>query len=374
MNFTDHIAGLNRFATQLDGMIAGVFARLTSDIRAGIDPRTALDTAFASYSGRFYEQFSAALSKRMASFVGVAQAAKLSIGGISLSRTLHAVNRGVTSAVLKAIRSHLKGWQSVRGLAMKLYEGYGFNAKEALVPGRDPLPRYLRKAFDKDAAFRKLHAKLSTPELNALLNDPLTGPAISRRYAQAAATRLRTPALRAAYSEALTALQKGKGQDRLDRLLKTAWEEKQRYNAARISQTELHRAWAAQDHKEIMADRELSAVKVTMSATHPRQDICDFHATVDRFGLGPGVYPKAKAPGPPYHPFCRCRLVKKYGIDGPGTLNKEADLAYLRGMPANEAARVMGSRAKLQDALRGKPVLDLVNRKVPDRYQTRPIG
>jgi len=375
VNFSDHIKDLDKFAAQLNAMVAGVFGRLTSDIRAGIDPRAALKTAFGSYSGRFYEQFSAALSKRMSKFIGIAETGKLSIGGISLSRTLYAVNKGVTSAVLGAIRSHLKGWQSVRALGLKLYEGYGFNKTEVLKPGRDPLPRYLRRAFNDDAAFRKLYAKLSTKDLDALLNDPLTGPAISRRFAQARATTLRTPALRAAYSEALTALQNGAGQLRLDRLLKTAWEEKQRYNAARISQTELHRAWAAKDHKEIMADRELSAVKVTMSSTHPRQDICDFHAMSNIYQLGPGIYPKAKAPGPPYHPFCRCRLVKRYGIDANGaTLNPNASLDYLRTLHGNEAARVMGSRAKLQEVLQGGSVLDVVNRKVPARYQTRPLG
>jgi hypothetical protein len=311
----------------------------------------------------------------MAKFIGIAETGKLSIGGISLSRSLYAVNQGVTTAVLGAIRKHLKGWQSVRALGLKLYEGYGFNKAEILKPGRDPLPKYLRKAFADDALFRARYSALKGPELDALLNDPLTGPAISRRYAQARAAVLRTPALRAAYSEALTALEKGRGAERLERLLKTAWEEKQRYHAARISQTELHRAWAAKEHKAIMGDRQLSVVKVQMSATHPRQDICDFHATANIYGLGPGIYPKAKAPGPPYHPFCRCRLIKRYGIDAIGAqADPNAGLDYLRSLHGNEAAKVMGSRAKLQDALRGESVLDVVNRGVPVRYRTRPLG
>ena len=373
MNFTDHIADLDQFATQLDAMIAAVFVRMVNDIRAGMDARDAVAIAFNSYSGQFYDQFAQALSLRVKSSIGVAEVQGLRIGGITLSRSLYRLNQGVARDVLNVVRRHLRGWSSVRALGLKIYEGYGFNASEPLKPGRDPLPRYLRKAFGEDAAFRRLYAKLSKPELDALLNDPLTGPAISRRYAQAAAARLRTPALKAAYTEALKALEQGKGQDRLTRLLKTAWEEKQRYHAARISQTELHRAWADADHREIMADDELQAVRVTMSSTHPRRDICDFHATVNRFGLGPGIYPKALAPGPPYHPFCRCRLVRRYGIESSGKFNDAADLAYLRSLHANEAAQVMGSRAKLQEALKGAPVLDVVNAG-KGRYKTKAIG
>ena len=35
-----------------------------------------------------------------------------------------------------------------------------------------------------------------------------------------------------------------------------------------------------------------------LSPNHPRVDICDMHASVNRFGLGRGVYPKGKNPWP----------------------------------------------------------------------------
>lgn len=379
MNYTQHITGLDQFASQLNGLIAAVFNRMVLDIRAGMDARDAVARAYASYVGPFEIVFADAMTKRLRRQIGVAELRALNLGGITLSGSLYQNNAAATRAVLGAVRAHLKGWQSVDKLALQIYEGYGFQAArgvpELLPKARiTPVPRYLRKAFADDALFRNKYAALKGPELDALLNDPLIGPRISLRYAQAQAARLRTPALKAAYMEALKALEKGKGQERLDRLLKTAWEEKQRFHAQRISQTELHRAWADDAAREILSDDELNAVKVQMSGTHPRQDICDFHATVNAYGLGPGVYPKTKAPGPPYHPFCRCRLVKRYGIDAKGAkLDANAGLGYLRSLHGNEAAQVMGSRAKLQEVLKGAAVLDVVNRKVPTQYKTKPL-
>ena len=40
-------------------------------------------------------------------------------------------------------------------------------------------------------------------------------------------------------------------------------------------------------------------VQIRLSSKHPKTDICDYHAKVDLYGLGPGVYPKAEAPKPP---------------------------------------------------------------------------
>lgn len=380
MNFTDHIAGLDAFAAELNDLVAAAFERLLVDIRAGVDARTALDSAYRSYVGPFEARFADAMTERLKRLIGVNEIRALKLDGITLSNSLYRNNAAATRAVLTAIKAHLKGWQSVDKLALQIYEGYGFQAArgmpELLPKARiNPVPRYLRKAFADDALFRNKYAGLKGPELDALLNDPIIGPRVSLRLARARAMNLRTPALKAAYLQALKDLEKGAGQDRLARSLKTAWEEKQRYHAARISQTELHRAWSDDAARTILADRRLNAVKVQMSATHPRRDICDYHATLNAYGLGPGVYPKAMAPNPPYHPFCRCRLVNRYGIDAKGAkLDLNAGLAYLRTMHANEASQVIGSRAKLQEVLKGADVLGVVNRKVPKKYQTKPLS
>ena len=51
---------------------------------------------------------------------------------------------------------------------------------------------------------------------------------------------------KAAYLQALDALEAGAGANRLKRLMRTAWYERNRYFANRIAQTELHRAYANQ--------------------------------------------------------------------------------------------------------------------------------
>lgn len=69
-------------------------------------------------------------------------------------------------------------------------------------------------------------------------------------------------------------------------------------NALRLFRTEINRAHgeayqaAAFDHPDVIGTRFL------LSPNHPRVDICDMHAKLNRYGLGPGVYPKGKNPWP----------------------------------------------------------------------------
>ncbi|MCP3869691.1 MAG: hypothetical protein GY703_16685, partial [Gammaproteobacteria bacterium] len=69
-------------------------------------------------------------------------------------------------------------------------------------------------------------------------------------------------------------------------------------NARRVMRTEINRAHgeayqaAAFDHPDAIGTRFL------LSPNHPRVDICDMHARVNRYGLGPGVYPKDRNPWP----------------------------------------------------------------------------
>lgn len=71
-----------------------------------------------------------------------------------------------------------------------------------------------------------------------------------------------------------------------------------RANAMRVFRTEMNRAHgeayraAAFEHPDVIGTRFL------LSPNHPRPDICDLHASVNRYGLGPGVYPPGKSPWP----------------------------------------------------------------------------
>ncbi|MCK7493257.1 MAG: hypothetical protein MZW92_18825 [Comamonadaceae bacterium] len=71
-------------------------------------------------------------------------------------------------------------------------------------------------------------------------------------------------------------------------------EERNRYFANRIAQTEIARAHADRVADEFLADPTIEVVEVRMSPSHPVTDICDLFARQDRFGLGPGLYSEAR--------------------------------------------------------------------------------
>ena len=75
--------------------------------------------------------------------------------------------------------------------------------------------------------------------------------------------------MKAGYLQAIDAAEAGAGAERLRKLLKTAWYERNRYVANRISQTELHRAYSDEGARDLMADDRVHWVQVVMSRTHP---------------------------------------------------------------------------------------------------------
>ena len=183
-----------------------------------------------------------------------------------------------------------------------------------------------------------------------------------------------------AYLEAIDAMEKGRGAKVLEKKLGVAYQERMRYFANRIAQTELHRAWMDKQAAEIMADEGIEVVQFQMSGTHPRTDICDLYASQDAYGLGPGLYPKEHAPLPPLHPHCRCGLISKRLISAKGAKeNPDAGRQYLRQVMreggGSEAAKVMGSRAKLDAVLNGsQPVEQVVNIHRPAPYRLGRAG
>lgn len=358
--YDEHRQGLDRTAQKVASIVEAAYKQMLADIRGGMSAAEATNKAFAYYSGRYYKLFAEAMSKRLRDGMSITEAQAYRVSGVTLSSNLYQAHLEAQRVVENILRQHVRGWQDARQLASELYDGYGFaqarGTSDPLVSRGDPLPRYLRKAFADDAVMRAAIRSVG-PDFKALGADIEIGPSLATRLAKARAARLRTPALKASYLDSIDALEKGAGQKRLDRLLRTAWEEKQRYHANRIAQTELHRVWSDGQAEEIRRDALLTAVQIVMSATHPVEDICDLHARVDKFGLGPGVYPKALAPRPPFHPFCRCRQVKKYAIDATNAREKPgAEAAYLRSLSKGFAARVAGSNAKLEAVLQGQAV------------------
>jgi len=203
------------------------------------------------------------------------------IGDVVLSDRLYQQARDTSARVQRIMEDFTRYGHNARDIALELYEGYGFRDQDTLVP-TVRLPRYMQNAI--------LHG-----EVDALL-------------ARIQATQLRTDGLRAGYLQALERILDGSGQGAIDNALRVAVEERYRYFANRIAQTELARAHTEQRARELIADDNIEVVQYRMSQTHPRADICDYFARADGYGLGPGMYPKDACPMPPVHPFCLCTI------------------------------------------------------------------
>jgi hypothetical protein len=70
------------------------------------------------------------------------------------------------------------------------------------------------------------------------------------------------------------------------------------WQARRLFRTEINRAYGISFQNGLEGDDDVAGTKFKLSPRHPRKDICDMHATVNRYGLGKGVYPKGKNPWP----------------------------------------------------------------------------
>lgn len=329
------------------------------------DPRLDVQDAVAAvqveFDGQFVESMAAAFSALLLRSVGTAQVRAMRVGDITLSQHLYRHRRRVQAEVTALVREHAKGVQQAQALAMRLYDGY--NPADGI---RRPLEGAARARLPK--------------ALRTLTADPAARASLQRvvESGQAQAARLKTRGLRAAYEEAFEAWRAGAGQDALRRKLEVALREKNRMYAERIARTELARAHQAEVAEVFMRDASIEVVQVRLNPRHPIADVCDLHARADLYGLGPGCYPKAKAPRPPLHPFCLCRLTSRpdlaedeaRSVDDPSAQAR----AYLRSLPSAEAARVLGSRERLQRALQGADPIRLIDAGKPAQYRTQRLG
>lgn len=340
MGFERYLAILSQAAKAVAIAAEAAFIRLLDLIRAGATPQAALALVLADFRGGVMEGFRQALEAILQERISLQTAADWRVGRLRLSDRLYADSRAVAATVRAIIDSHLQGPQSARDLAKALYEGYDF--KQDPLRAIKPLPAYLQREFDRFAA-----------------------------------AKLKTPALRAAYLQAIEHAERGAGQKALEKALKVAFYERNRYLAHRIAQTELHRAYTDKQARELMRQDRVIYVRYRLSgrAGHV-PDICDVHARADRYGLGPGIYPKADAPKPPVHPLCRCVLSPYLQVPSSvkPAFDPKAERAFLRSLPADEAQKVAGGRAKLHRALQGETLESIYNQGVDPLYRWKRVG
>lgn len=266
INYDRYLAILAESDASVRRAAEAAFARLLEKIRAGAKPRAALDAVLKEFNADAIQGFREALNAILESSLGTKEVKAYKVGRVKLSDALYANSQAVAGVSQQIIEKHMAGVHTARELRKALYEGYDFQQDPLNIV--KPLPKYLQVEFDKFKA-----------------------------------AALKTPALRAAYLEAIRKAEAGAGMDALEKALKVAFHEKCRYMANRIAQTELHRNYTDQVARELMADDQIEYVQWKLSGTHPKTDICDRHARVDAYGVGAGIYPKGEAPKPPAHPF-----------------------------------------------------------------------
>ena len=363
MSPSDERSEINATIAALEAAIAVAFDDLMEQVRAGVPPRDAVAKVLDAYSGEMAEKMAEGLSAVMAESMGTEAALEYRVGTVSLSRKLYMQGASTSADVERIVRDHVRGFQSVRKLALDLYEGYEFRQ-----PGQEPLrmnrrnqelPKYLREAV--------MATKGAEGE-------------ISRAFAKIQADKLQTSALRAAYKELLAVVDKieaGAGAKVLERKLKVAFFERMRYFSERIARTELHRAYMDREAKILMEDGDIEYVQVRRAPGRGDACICSLITGRDQYGLGPGVYPKRKAPKPPYHPHCRCVLSPRVDLTGRKERpeNPDADRYFLARLGESMQGAIMGSKAKAGEVFRGSKALDVLNKSIAQpEYRVRQVG
>lgn len=185
------------------------------------------------------------------------------------------------------------------------------------------------------------------------------------RKVQRQVSKRTTAGLRAGYSEVIKAVESDNEQ-KLDKAIEIATEEKTRYHAERIARTETARAYADGQVSRYKDDDDIVAFQWKLGSRHPVFDICDFYANADLYGMGKGVYPKDKVPMLPAHPHCMCRL--KPIVDGmidnptPKENINDGGMDLIKSLSVKEQERLLGvhgrlavldGKARWQDHLRG---------------------
>ncbi|MBA1148322.1 hypothetical protein H0Z60_14795 [Ectothiorhodospiraceae bacterium WFHF3C12] len=118
-------------------------------------------------------------------------------------------------------------------------------------------------------------------------------------------------------------------------------------NARRVFRTEINRAHGLAYQASVFEHPDTAGTRFMLSPRHPRRDICDMHANVNRYGLGPGVYPQGKSPWPA-HPNTLSfeEVVFTDEVTGPDREGKQDRVTWLRQQPPQIQEAVLNSRRK----------------------------
>jgi len=125
--------------------------------------------------------------------------------------------------------------------------------------------------------------------------------------------------------------------------------------ALRVFRTEINRAHGEAYMASAAEDEDVVGFRFMLSPRHPRPDICDLHASVNRYGLGPGVYPSRERCPWPAHPntLSFVEVVFRDEVTAEDRKGKEDRIAWLKRQSPGVQEGVLGSRRKRAALQRG---------------------
>ena len=114
-------------------------------------------------------------------------------------------------------------------------------------------------------------------------------------------------------------------------------------NALRVFRTELNRAHVQAYESSVFIHPDVIGTRFLMSPRHPRVDVCDMHASVNKYGLGSGVYPQGKNPHPA-HPntLGYTEAVFASEVSDEDKAGKQTPIFWLQMMPKTVQDSVLG--------------------------------
>lgn len=120
-----------------------------------------------------------------------------------------------------------------------------------------------------------------------------------------------------------------------------------RDQSLRVFRTEINRAHGLAYQAGAFAQPDVIGTRFLLSPRHPEVDECDMHARVNRYGLGPGVYPKGRSPWPA-HPNTLSfeEAVFEDEVSDEDRAGQQTRIEWLKAQPARTRTGVLGGQRK----------------------------
>ncbi len=121
-----------------------------------------------------------------------------------------------------------------------------------------------------------------------------------------------------------------------------------RAGALQVFRTEINRAHGEAYMLGAEDSPDFAGFRFLLSPRHPRVDICDMYASVNRYGLGPGVYPSREKCPWPAHPntLSFVEIVFSDEISEEDRAGRQTRIEWLKAQPPGVQVSVLNSRKK----------------------------